>query len=54
MLSLFAILATDFALKAPDCPPTEYPVSILTNQQGCLWYKKDDKFKIPKGKYPSI
>ncbi|CAI5777180.1 nardilysin [Podarcis lilfordi] len=41
-------IATDFALKAPDCPQTEYPVSILSTQQGCLWYKKDDKFKIPK------
>uniref|UniRef100_A0A8D0DY44 Nardilysin convertase n=1 Tax=Salvator merianae TaxID=96440 RepID=A0A8D0DY44_SALMN len=41
-------IATDFALKAPDCPQTEYPVKILSTQQGCLWYKKDDKFKIPK------
>uniref|UniRef100_A0A7M4FS50 Nardilysin convertase n=1 Tax=Crocodylus porosus TaxID=8502 RepID=A0A7M4FS50_CROPO len=42
-------IATDFALKAPDCPETEYPVKILSTQQGCLWYRKDDKFKIPKG-----
>ncbi|KAH0618622.1 hypothetical protein JD844_017997 [Phrynosoma platyrhinos] len=41
-------IATDFALKAPDCPQTEYPVSIASSEQGCLWYKKDDKFKIPK------
>uniref|UniRef100_A0ABM5G7T0 Nardilysin n=1 Tax=Pogona vitticeps TaxID=103695 RepID=A0ABM5G7T0_9SAUR len=41
-------IATDFVLKAPDCPQTEYPVSIISTQQGCLWYKKDDKFKIPK------
>ncbi|XP_003220332.1 nardilysin [Anolis carolinensis] len=41
-------IATDFALKDPDCPQTEYPVSIVSTQQGCLWYKKDDKFKIPK------
>ncbi|XP_077189880.1 nardilysin [Paroedura picta] len=41
-------IATDFALKVPDCPQTEYPINILSTQQGCLWYKKDDKFKIPK------
>ncbi|XP_030427779.1 nardilysin [Gopherus evgoodei] len=41
-------IATDFALKAPDCPESEYPVRILSTQQGCLWYRKDDKFKIPK------
>ncbi|XP_074858591.1 nardilysin [Carettochelys insculpta] len=41
-------IATDFALKAPDCPESEYPVKILSMQQGCLWYRKDDKFKIPK------
>lgn len=43
-------LATDFALKVADCPETEYPVKTLSTQQGCLWYRKDDKFKIPKGK----
>lgn len=43
-------IATDFALKVADCPETEYPVKILSTQQGCLWYRKDDKFKIPKGK----
>lgn len=42
-------IATDFALKAADCPDTEYPVKAVSTQQGCLWYKKDDKFKIPKG-----
>ncbi|KAJ6662537.1 hypothetical protein lerEdw1_011674 [Lerista edwardsae] len=41
-------IATDFALKPPDCPQTEYPVNIMSTQQGSLWYKKDDKFKIPK------
>ncbi|XP_067391576.1 nardilysin-like [Emydura macquarii macquarii] len=41
-------IATDFTLKAPDCPDTEHPVKILTTQQGCVWYKKDNKFKIPK------
>ncbi|RMC08679.1 hypothetical protein DUI87_14927 [Hirundo rustica rustica] len=42
-------IATDFALKVADCPETEYPVRTLSTQQGCLWYRKDDKFKIPKG-----
>uniref|UniRef100_A0A8C9MSF6 Nardilysin convertase n=1 Tax=Serinus canaria TaxID=9135 RepID=A0A8C9MSF6_SERCA len=42
-------IATDFALKVADCPETEYPVKTLSTQQGCLWYRKDDKFKIPKG-----
>ncbi|CAM4606798.1 unnamed protein product [Caretta caretta] len=41
-------IATDFALKASDCPDTEYPVKILSTQHGCVWYKKDNKFKIPK------
>lgn len=51
MTPSFIILATDFALKDPDCPQTEYPINIMSSQQGCLWYKKDDKFKIPKGNY---
>uniref|UniRef100_A0A8C9BYU3 Nardilysin convertase n=1 Tax=Phocoena sinus TaxID=42100 RepID=A0A8C9BYU3_PHOSS len=41
-------IATDFMLKAFDCPETEYPVKIVNTPQGCLWYKKDNKFKIPK------
>lgn len=41
-------IATDFTLKAFDCPETEYPVKIVNTSQGCLWYKKDNKFKIPK------
>uniref|UniRef100_A0A8C1ZEU6 Nardilysin a (N-arginine dibasic convertase) n=1 Tax=Cyprinus carpio TaxID=7962 RepID=A0A8C1ZEU6_CYPCA len=41
-------IATDFALKTSDCPDTEYPVRIMNNDRGCLWYKKDNKFKIPK------
>ncbi|XP_030630050.1 nardilysin [Chanos chanos] len=41
-------IATDFTLKTSDCPDTEYPVRIVNNQRGCLWYKKDNKFKIPK------
>ncbi|XP_033871812.1 nardilysin-like isoform X1 [Acipenser ruthenus] len=41
-------IATDFNLKTSDCPDTEYPVRIINNEKGCLWYKKDNKFKIPK------
>ncbi|XP_035987656.1 nardilysin b [Fundulus heteroclitus] len=42
-------IATDFNLKTSDCPDTEFPVRILDLEQGALWYKKDNKFKIPKG-----
>lgn len=41
-------IATDFTLKAFDCLETEYPAKIVNTAQGCLWYKKDNKFKIPK------
>ncbi|XP_030429672.1 nardilysin-like isoform X2 [Gopherus evgoodei] len=41
-------IATDFSLKASDCPDTEHPVRILSTHHGCVWYKKDNKFKIPK------
>ncbi|XP_056234690.1 nardilysin b [Seriola aureovittata] len=41
-------IATDFTLKVSDCPDTEFPVRIVNNERGCLWYKKDNKFKIPK------
>ncbi|XP_056599848.1 nardilysin [Triplophysa dalaica] len=41
-------IATDFALKISDCPDTEFPVKIMNNDRGCLWYKRDNKFKIPK------
>ncbi|XP_041648302.1 nardilysin b [Cheilinus undulatus] len=41
-------IATDFDLKMSDCPDTEFPVRIVNNERGCLWYKKDNKFKIPK------
>ncbi|CAG10333.1 unnamed protein product, partial [Tetraodon nigroviridis] len=40
--------ASDFALKPSDCPDTEFPVRIAHSDRGCLWYKKDNKFKIPK------
>ncbi|XP_077439809.1 nardilysin b [Vanacampus margaritifer] len=41
-------IASDFALRPSDCPDSEFPVKILDEQRGCLWYKKDNKFKIPK------
>lgn len=50
MIILLFFLATDFTLKPFDCPETEYPAKIVNTPQGCLWYKKDNKFKIPKGK----
>ncbi|TSK53703.1 Nardilysin [Bagarius yarrelli] len=42
-------IATDFMLKTSDCPDAEFPVKIVDNSQGRLWFKKDTKFKIPKG-----
>uniref|UniRef100_UPI00398EE6D8 nardilysin-like n=1 Tax=Pristiophorus japonicus TaxID=55135 RepID=UPI00398EE6D8 len=42
-------IATDFTLKNSDRIDTAYPVRILDNKNGCLWYKKDNKFQIPKG-----
>lgn len=41
-------IATDFTLKMSDCPDAEFPVRIVNNERGSLWYKKDNKFKIPK------
>uniref|UniRef100_A0AAX7U4V8 Nardilysin a (N-arginine dibasic convertase) n=1 Tax=Astatotilapia calliptera TaxID=8154 RepID=A0AAX7U4V8_ASTCA len=41
-------IATDFTLKPSDCPDTEFPVRIADSDRGCLWYKKDNKFKIPR------
>uniref|UniRef100_A0A4W5JCP0 Nardilysin convertase n=1 Tax=Hucho hucho TaxID=62062 RepID=A0A4W5JCP0_9TELE len=41
-------IATDFSLKLSDCPDTELPVRVTANDRGCLWYKKDSKFNIPK------
>lgn len=51
--SLFCLclpVATDFTLKTSDCPDVEFPVKIVDNSRGKLWYKKDTKFKIPKGR----
>uniref|UniRef100_A0A6Q2Y2W2 Nardilysin a (N-arginine dibasic convertase) n=1 Tax=Esox lucius TaxID=8010 RepID=A0A6Q2Y2W2_ESOLU len=41
-------IATDFTLKPSDCPDTDIPVRIVNSERGCLWFKKDNKFKIPK------
>ncbi|TDH08950.1 hypothetical protein EPR50_G00103490 [Perca flavescens] len=41
-------IATDFTLKESDCPDSEFPIRTVNNKRGCLWYKKDNKFKIPK------
>ncbi|XP_041827551.1 nardilysin-like [Melanotaenia boesemani] len=41
-------IATEFTLKPSDCPDTNFPVRIADSDKGCLWYKKDNKFKIPK------
>uniref|UniRef100_A0A8C6PCX2 Nardilysin a (N-arginine dibasic convertase) n=1 Tax=Nothobranchius furzeri TaxID=105023 RepID=A0A8C6PCX2_NOTFU len=41
-------IATDFTLKPSDCPDSDFPVRIASSDEGCLWYKKDNKFKIPK------
>uniref|UniRef100_A0A8C6UNY0 Nardilysin a (N-arginine dibasic convertase) n=1 Tax=Neogobius melanostomus TaxID=47308 RepID=A0A8C6UNY0_9GOBI len=41
-------IATDFSLKPSDCSDTELPIRIVDSEKGCLWYKKDNKFKIPK------
>ncbi|XP_053484659.1 nardilysin isoform X1 [Ictalurus furcatus] len=41
-------IATDFTLKPLDCEDTEFPVKVSDAARGCVWYKKDNKFKIPK------
>ncbi|XP_054652769.1 nardilysin-like [Dunckerocampus dactyliophorus] len=41
-------IATDFTLKPSDCPDTDFPVRITDSERGCLWYRKDNKFKTLK------
>uniref|UniRef100_A0A8C5H1F1 Nardilysin a (N-arginine dibasic convertase) n=1 Tax=Gouania willdenowi TaxID=441366 RepID=A0A8C5H1F1_GOUWI len=41
-------ISTDFSLKPPESPESEFPVKIAHSDRGCNWYKKDNKFKIPK------
>ncbi|XP_061700312.1 nardilysin-like isoform X3 [Syngnathoides biaculeatus] len=41
-------IATNFTLKPSDWPDTEFPVRVTSSDRGCLWYKKDNKFKTLK------
>ncbi|XP_054841211.1 nardilysin-like [Eublepharis macularius] len=41
-------IATDFSVKKSMDHSTEYPHRILDTPRGCLWYKKDNKFIVPK------
>ncbi|XP_048364559.1 nardilysin-like [Sphaerodactylus townsendi] len=41
-------IATDFSLKKSSDHGTKYPHKILDTPRGCLWYKRDNKFLIPK------
>ncbi|KAL1021991.1 hypothetical protein UPYG_G00020830 [Umbra pygmaea] len=41
-------IATDFSLKQSDCPDTELPIRVAACDRGCVWYRKDNKFNIPK------
>ncbi|XP_016118228.1 nardilysin-like [Sinocyclocheilus grahami] len=41
-------IATDFTLRTSDCPDTDFPIRIIDSERGCLWFRKDNKFKIPK------
>ncbi len=47
----YPFTATDFTLKTPDCPDTDFPVKIIDTERGRLWFRKDNKFKIPKGTF---
>uniref|UniRef100_A0A672T5G6 Nardilysin-like n=1 Tax=Sinocyclocheilus grahami TaxID=75366 RepID=A0A672T5G6_SINGR len=35
-------IATDFTLKTSDCPDTDFPVKIIDNERGRLWFRKDN------------
>ncbi|XP_071954430.1 nardilysin-like [Antedon mediterranea] len=39
-------IADDFNLKVAT---NQHPIKILDSDKGCVWYKSDRKFKIPKG-----
>uniref|UniRef100_A0A6J0SW26 Nardilysin-like n=1 Tax=Pogona vitticeps TaxID=103695 RepID=A0A6J0SW26_9SAUR len=41
-------IATDFSVKKSSTSATEYPKKIMESRQGCLWYKEDNKFGVPK------
>ncbi|KAF7247013.1 Nardilysin [Varanus komodoensis] len=41
-------IATDFTVKNSSGKTKEYPTKILNTSHGCLWYKEDNKFGVPK------
>ncbi|XP_066480486.1 nardilysin-like [Tiliqua scincoides] len=41
-------IATDFTVLKSTDDDAEYPSRILNTHEGCLWYKKDNKFAVPK------
>ncbi|XP_013923143.1 PREDICTED: nardilysin-like [Thamnophis sirtalis] len=41
-------IATDFSVKETDTRAPEYPTKIINTREGCLWYKEDNKFGVPK------
>ncbi|XP_060100309.1 nardilysin-like [Heteronotia binoei] len=41
-------IATDFSVKKSAEHNTEYPHKILDSPRGCLWYKTDNKFGVPR------
>ena len=47
-------IATDFTIKEPQEFTTMYPEAIIDGEIGRLWFKKDTKFKVPKGWYSVI
>ncbi|XP_063156335.1 nardilysin-like [Candoia aspera] len=42
-------IATDFSVKESSPRAPEYPTKIINAREGCLWYKEDNKFGVPKG-----
>ncbi|XP_007427608.1 nardilysin-like [Python bivittatus] len=42
-------IATDFSVKESSTQAPEYPTKIINTREGCLWYKEDNKFGVPKG-----
>uniref|UniRef100_A0A672T3F2 Nardilysin-like n=1 Tax=Sinocyclocheilus grahami TaxID=75366 RepID=A0A672T3F2_SINGR len=39
-------IATDFTLKTSDCPDTDFPVKIIDNERGRLWFRKDNNLVL--------
>ncbi|KAJ6663090.1 hypothetical protein lerEdw1_010683 [Lerista edwardsae] len=44
----YCVSATDFSVIESTDQDAEYPDKILNTPEGCLWYKKDNKFAVPK------